>query len=104
RRASLPRLPAVSVMSTILMAYLLPNTQMPPPAGATANGGIETLHKDPDPATCHPPERSGGPGPETWTKSRLEENPGQAVASTQNSGYRSRRRSSEVTLPNPAEE
>src|SRR5207244_13588542 len=55
-------------------------------------------------APTHPPERPGSPGPETLTNSKLEENPSQAVASTQNFGYRSQRRRSAVTVTSPAEE
>src|SRR5207247_10056887 len=70
RPISLPRLPAVSEIATILMRHLLPDNASAPVRGRTATWGhSHTLHWTP-PALHHAPERSAGPGPRAWPEAQ----------------------------------
>src|SRR2546428_13568118 len=75
RPISLPRLPAVSEIATILMRHLLPENASAPVGGTTAKWGhSHTLHWTP-PALHHSPDRPAGPGPGTRPEGQAPGNP-----------------------------
>src|SRR5712691_1397143 len=77
RPISLPRLPAVSEMATILMTYLLPENTNAPAGRHDGQRRHRDVTEDPDPATYHPPTL-GRSGPGTGRSLSAEKDPGQA--------------------------
>src|SRR6059036_2413240 len=88
RPISLPRLPAVSEIATILMGHLLPENASAPAGGATANGA-PTRYTGRHQALLPLSRTLGRSGP--WNVAGsvgAEKGPGQRLASTQNFDYR----------------
>src|SRR5215813_7550868 len=88
RPISLPRLPAVSEIATILMGHLLPANTSAPAGGATAIGGTHPLYRTP-PSPIPLSRTLGRSGPWNLAGSVVaEKDPVQQLASTQNFDYR----------------